>query len=97
METFNGTYFALNAHFELYMKNLEILLNTPDHADNGYFVEVDLKYPYSIKEQTIFFHLLPKMKYVKIMILVIRWKKSYLRIIYQLKSLFVVGLIKRSF
>ena len=31
---------------------LEDILNTPDDGDMGYFVEVDLKYPDSIKEKT---------------------------------------------
>ena len=31
---------------------LEDILNTPDHSDIGYFVEVDLKYPDDIKEKT---------------------------------------------
>ena len=32
--------------------NLEDILNTPDDSDIGYFVEVDLDYPDSIKENT---------------------------------------------
>ena len=32
-------------HPDLYMKQLEEFLNTPDDSDIGYFVEVDLKYP----------------------------------------------------
>ena len=31
---------------------LEEILNTPDDSDIGYFVEVDLIYPYNIKEKT---------------------------------------------
>ena len=31
---------------------LEDILNTPDDSDNGYFVEVDLTYPYNMKEET---------------------------------------------
>ena len=31
---------------------LEDILNTPDDSDTGYFIEVDLKFPYSIKEKT---------------------------------------------
>ena len=31
---------------------LEDILNTPDDSDFGYFIEVDLKYPYNIKEET---------------------------------------------
>ena len=29
---------------------LENILNTPDDSDIGYFIEVDLKYPYDIKD-----------------------------------------------
>ena len=32
--------------------NLEDILNTPDDSDIGYFIEVDLKYPYKIKYKT---------------------------------------------
>ena len=35
---------------ELYMKKLEEILNTPDDKDFGYLIEVDLKYPDTIKE-----------------------------------------------
>ena len=38
------------------------ILNTPDDADIGYFVEVDLKYPDEIKEKTNNFPLCPKNK-----------------------------------
>ena len=31
---------------------LEDILNTPDDSDIGYFIEVDLKYPYNIKGKT---------------------------------------------
>ena len=31
---------------------LEDILNTPDDSDNGYFIEVDLKYPDNIKDET---------------------------------------------
>ena len=31
---------------------LEVILNTPDDSDIGYFLEVDLKYPDNIKEKT---------------------------------------------
>ena len=35
-----------------YWNWLDEVLNTPDDADIGYFVEVDLKYPDDIKEKT---------------------------------------------
>ena len=38
---------------------LEDILNTPDDSDIGYFVEVDLKYPDSIKEKTKNFKFAP--------------------------------------
>ena len=34
-----------HCHPDLYMNNLEEISNTPNDADIGYFVEVDLKYP----------------------------------------------------
>ena len=38
---------------------LEDILNTPDDNEIGYFLEVDLKYPDNIKEETNNFRLLP--------------------------------------
>ena len=38
---------------------LEDILNTPDDSDIGYVIEVDLKYPDSIKEKTINFPFAP--------------------------------------
>ena len=43
---------------DLLMNKLDENLNTPDDNDNGFFVEVDLKYPIIMKEKTINFQLL---------------------------------------
>ena len=43
---------------------LDEILNTPDDADIGYFVEVDLKYPDDIKEKTKNFPFCPENKKV---------------------------------
>ena len=40
--------------------NLEDILNTRDHSDVGYFVEVDLKYPYGIMEKIKTFPFCPE-------------------------------------
>ena len=37
---------------DLYMNKIEEILNTPDDADIGYFVEVDSRYPDNIKGKT---------------------------------------------
>ena len=43
-----------------YRNWLDGISNTPDDADVGYFVEVDLKYPYDIKEKTKNFPFCPE-------------------------------------
>ena len=45
-----------------YWNWLDEVLNTPDGADIGYFVEVDLKYPDNIKEKTKNFPFCPENK-----------------------------------
>ena len=45
-----------------YWKWLDEILNTPDDADIGYFLEVDLKYPDNIKEKTKYFPFCPEIK-----------------------------------
>ena len=45
-----------------YWNWLEEILNTPDDADIGYFLEVDLKYPGNIKEKTKNFPFCPENK-----------------------------------
>ena len=51
---------------------LEKILNTPDDSDIGYFVEVDLRYPDSIKEKTKNFPFAPeKTFFLKINIMII--------------------------
>ena len=45
-----------------YWKWLDEILNTPDDADIGYFIEVDLKYPDKIKEKTKNFPFCPENK-----------------------------------
>ena len=44
---------------------LEDILNTPDGSDIGYFIEVDLKYPFKIKEKTKCFPFAPETKTIK--------------------------------
>ena len=40
-----------HGHPDLYMDKIEEILNTPDDSDIGYFIEVDLRYPDSIKKK----------------------------------------------
>ena len=46
-------------HPNHYMNKVKEILNTPNDADIGYFLEVDMKYPDNMKKQRIF-HLLLK-------------------------------------
>ena len=41
---------------------LEEILNTPDDNDIGYFLEVDLEYPYNIRQKTKYFPFCPENK-----------------------------------
>ena len=41
---------------------LEEILNTPDDSDIGYFLEVDLEYPYNIRQRTKYFPFAPENK-----------------------------------
>ena len=54
-----------HGHPDLYMNKLEEILNTPDDSDNGYFVEVDLRYPDNIKEKTMNFPFCPENKVIR--------------------------------
>ena len=47
-----------------YWNWLDEILNTPDDADIGYFLEVDLKYPDDIKEKTKNFPFCPENKFI---------------------------------
>ena len=49
---------------DLYMNWLDEFLNTPDDADIGYFLEVDLKYPDDLKEKTKNFPFCPENKII---------------------------------
>ena len=51
-----------HGHPDKYWNWLDEILNTPDDADIGYFVEVDLKYPDNIKEKTKYFPFCPENK-----------------------------------
>ena len=51
-----------HGHPDKYWKWLDEILNTPDDADIGYFLEVDLKYPDDIKEKTRYFPFCPENK-----------------------------------
>ena len=45
-----------------YWNWLDEILNTPDDSENGYFLEVDLKYPDNIKQKTKYFPFCPENK-----------------------------------
>ena len=45
-----------------YWNWLDEVLNTPNDADTGYFIEVDLKYPDNVKEKTKIFPFCPEKK-----------------------------------
>ena len=45
-----------------YWRWLDIILNTPDDSEIGYFLEVDLKYPDNIKQKTKYFPICPENK-----------------------------------
>ena len=51
-----------HGHPDKYWRWLDIILNTPDDADIGYFLEVDLKYPDNIKQKTKYFPFCPENK-----------------------------------
>ena len=51
-----------HGHPDKYWRWLDIILNTPDDADIGYFLEVDLKYPDDIKQKTKYFPFCPENK-----------------------------------
>ena len=51
-----------HGHSDLYMNWLEEILNTPDDNEIGSFLEIDLKYPDSIKEKTNYFPFCPENK-----------------------------------
>ena len=52
-------------HPDLYMNKLEEIINAPDDSDNGYFIEVDLKYPANIEEKTKNFPFAPENKTIR--------------------------------
>ena len=49
-----------HGHPDKYWRWLDIILNTPDDSDIGYFLEVDLKYPDNIKQKTKYFPFCPE-------------------------------------
>ena len=51
-----------NIKFETENVCLEEILNTPDDNDIGYFLEVDLEYPYNIRQKTRSFPFAPENK-----------------------------------
>ena len=53
-----------NIKFETENVCLEEILNTPDDNDIGYFLEVDLEYPYNIRQKTKYFPFCPENKTV---------------------------------
>ena len=48
--------------FETQSVCLEEILNTSDVNDKGYFLEVDLEYPYNIRQKTKYFPFAPENK-----------------------------------
>ena len=53
-----------HGHPDLYMDKLGELLYTPDDSDNGYFIEVDLRYPDNVKKKTKIFLFCPENKVI---------------------------------
>ena len=51
-----------HGHPDKYWKWLDEILNTPDDNENGYVLEVDLKYPDNIKEKQDIFHFVQKIR-----------------------------------
>ena len=51
-----------HGHPDKYWRWLDIILNTSDDADIGYFLEVDLKCPDNIKQKTKYFPFCPENK-----------------------------------
>ena len=51
-----------HGHPDKYWTWLDIILNTSDDSEIGYFLEVDLKYPDNIKEKTKYFPFCPENK-----------------------------------
>ena len=51
-----------HGHPDKYWNWLDEILNTPDDADIGYFLEIDLKYPDNIKQKTRYFPFCPENK-----------------------------------
>ena len=64
-----------HGHPDLYMNKLEQILYTSDDSDIGYFLEVDLRYPDSIKEKTKNFRLTPETKVFLAISIMIVWKR----------------------
>ena len=85
-----------HGHPDLYMNWLEEILSTPNDNEFGYFLEVDLKYPENIKEKTKIFPFCLEIKKIKPNNYNDYMNKKNLRIIKNLKSEHVIGLIKRS-
>ena len=53
-----------HGHPDLYMNKVQEMINTPDDIEIGYFVGVDLKYPYKVKEKTKYFPFCPEIKVI---------------------------------
>ena len=51
-----------HGHPDKYWRWLDIILNTPNDSEIGYFLEVDLKYPDDMKEKTRYFPFSPENK-----------------------------------
>ena len=51
-----------HGHPDKHWRWSDIILNTPDDADIGYFLEIDLKYPDDMKQKTKYFPFCPENK-----------------------------------
>ena len=51
-----------HGHPDLYVKKPEEILNTPDDSDNGYFIDIQIRYPKNIIEKTKNFPICPEKK-----------------------------------
>ena len=59
-----------HGHHDLYMNNLEEIINTPDDSGFGYSLEVDLRCPHKKKKKQRIFHFVRKIKlFIKINIM----------------------------
>ena len=83
-------------HPDCYLSELDDKLKTPDDSDIGYFVELDLKYPDQIKEETKNFLFPPENKISPHDKFNKHTKKQNVIIVQNIKKMFVIALIEKS-